>query len=195
MRDGTITREGLAHNLVRRVDAETSTAVVAVQGANISQCTVFPEEPVHGRVWSGRVTRHRARVIDPDCVSKCASERSQVDKLSFAPKKRMRRYFVSKGGIADKLTAIVCRKRADQSPSEPIGNVRHLAFLIEKRVKGRDTGERIGNIAGVGGAKYLTMVVDNDRKSVRSTQSAEVLQALRLRPEERSGLGTPTEEH
>src|SRR5438128_499452 len=48
MRDGTVTRERLAHNLVRRVDAETSTAVVAIYGADISQHTLFPEESVHG---------------------------------------------------------------------------------------------------------------------------------------------------
>ena len=103
MRHGTpgVTRERLAHNLVRRVDAETSAAVVAVYGADISQHTLFPEEPVHGRVWSGRVTRNHTRIIDRGWVSKRASECSQVDPLSFAPKKRMRRCFVSKAGIAD----------------------------------------------------------------------------------------------
>ena len=50
MQDGTVTRGRKAHNLVRRVDAETTTAAVAVYGADISQHTVFPEEPVHGRV-------------------------------------------------------------------------------------------------------------------------------------------------
>ena len=101
MSDGTVTRERLAHNLVRRVDAETSTAVVAVYGADISQHTLFPEEAVHGRVRSGRVTRNHTRIIDRGWVSKRASECSQVDPLSFAPKKRMRRCFVSKAGIAD----------------------------------------------------------------------------------------------
>lgn len=47
MRDRTVTREGLANNLVRRVDTETDTAVVAVYGADISQHTFFPEEPVY----------------------------------------------------------------------------------------------------------------------------------------------------
>ena len=195
MRDGTVTRERLAHNLVRQVDAETRTAIVAVYSAKISYHALFPKERVHGVVWICCVTRNRALIIDRVCVPKTASESSQVDPLSSAPKKRMRRYFIRKAGIADKLTALVRPKRVDHGPSEPIGNVRHLAFLIEKRVERRDTGERIGNVAGVGGTKYLTTVVNNARKSVRSTQGAEVLQALRLRPEERAGVGSPTEEN
>src|SRR3984957_8058982 len=103
--------------------------------------------------------------------------------------------FVSKAGGADKLTAVVRSKRVDLSSSEPIGDVCHFAFLVEKPVEGRDTSERIRNIAGVGGAKYLTTVVDIDRKSIRSTQGAEVLQALRLRPSVRWALGAPPEEH
>src|SRR5205807_3708065 len=92
MLNRTVTRERNAHNLIRQVDAETRTAVVAVYGAKISYHTLFPEERVHGVVWIGRVTRNRARIIDPVCVSKRASESSQVDPLSSAPQKRMRRY-------------------------------------------------------------------------------------------------------
>jgi len=58
MQDGTVAHERLAHNLVRRVDADTTTAVVAIYGADISQYTVFPQEGVHGVVWIGRVTRN-----------------------------------------------------------------------------------------------------------------------------------------
>src|SRR5689334_19492334 len=62
MLNGTVTRERNTHNLIRQVDAETRTAVVAAYGAEIRYQALFPKKRVHGVIWIGRVTRNSTRI-------------------------------------------------------------------------------------------------------------------------------------
>ena len=75
MKDGTVTRGRKAHDLIRGIDTQTTTAAVALYSADIRQNTVLPEETAQGCVTrSPSLTRDRTRIIDPVCFSNRASE-------------------------------------------------------------------------------------------------------------------------